>query len=158
MTCPAYTRSWTWLRLTVTSSSPDVEFTFMKGIQYLLYETGTKQDVYWYHNCNMVNDCSPITVTVDIIFISPPGEAWKKMAVLGKYNSHCFGTILSSLPAFCSCGWSNSLNHPAYIFSSSISLQQPLEPFSHCEDKGSIFLQTVRTFNHHTVQWPKVRP
>jgi len=41
----------------------------------LHYETGTEWDVYWYENCNVDRDFSPVTVTVDTIFISPPGEA-----------------------------------------------------------------------------------
>jgi hypothetical protein len=44
------------------------------------------------------------------------------------------------------------------FFTFSMSLQQPLEPFSHHEDKGSKFLQTLKTFKHHMVQKPKARP
>jgi hypothetical protein len=72
----------------------------------------------------------------DIIFISRicQGSFWN--------SQQWFRTVLTPFPTFCFCDWPN-FPKPSYItntFSSTISLQHPLEPVQFPEVEGSMFL------------------
>jgi hypothetical protein len=99
------------------------------------------------------------TVCVHIVSSYPACKTWKGRTIHGNLNCHWLESILTSVLTFCDCDMSNSLKliYTSNSFSC-LWLLFHLNHFSHPEEGGIIFRQSVVMCTTTEVKNPKERP